>query len=76
MTSMRRTAWIAPALLVVLLAAGLLLARRARVGPAWLGGGSRNLLVVTLDTLRADHVGSYGYAQARTPRFDGLAASL
>jgi arylsulfatase A-like enzyme/Flp pilus assembly protein TadD len=45
------------------------------VGPAWLaGGGPRNLLVVTLDTLRADHVGSYGYAGARTPRLDGLAA--
>ena len=47
----------------------------AGVGPAWLGGsGPRNLLVVTLDTLRADHVGSYGYAAARTPRLDGLAA--
>jgi arylsulfatase A-like enzyme/Flp pilus assembly protein TadD len=42
--------------------------------PAWLGGGPRNLLVVTLDTLRADHVGSYGYAPAETPRLDGLAA--
>jgi arylsulfatase A-like enzyme/Flp pilus assembly protein TadD len=72
---MRRAPWIALALLVVFAAAGLLLARRSGVGPAWLGGGgARNLLVVTLDTLRADHVGSYGYAAARTPRFDSLAA--
>jgi len=75
MAGMRRVPWIALALLVVLAAAGLLLARRSGVAPAWLGGGgARNLLVVTLDTLRADHVGSYGYAGARTPRFDGLAA--
>ena len=71
---MRRTSWIVLALLVVLAAAGLLLARRSGVGSSWLGGGPPNLLVVTLDTLRADHVGSYGYAAARTPRLDGLAA--
>ncbi len=61
--------------LVAALAVAAAVARRAGVGPAWLGGsGPRNLLVVTLDTLRADHVGSYGYAAARTPRLDGRAA--
>jgi arylsulfatase A-like enzyme/Flp pilus assembly protein TadD len=35
----------------------------------------RNLLVVTIDTLRADRVGVYGHAAARTPRLDSLAAS-
>src|SRR5262249_58082542 len=34
----------------------------------------RNLLLVTIDTLRADHVGAYGYARARTPTLDALAA--
>ncbi|MGD9904981.1 MAG: sulfatase-like hydrolase/transferase [Vicinamibacterales bacterium] len=34
----------------------------------------RNLLVVTLDTLRADRIGAYGYAPAQTPVLDGLAA--
>jgi arylsulfatase A-like enzyme/Tfp pilus assembly protein PilF len=34
----------------------------------------RNLLIVTVDTLRADRVGAYGYARARTPAMDGLAA--
>jgi arylsulfatase A-like enzyme/Tfp pilus assembly protein PilF len=33
-----------------------------------------NVLLVTIDTLRADRLGSYGYAQARTPILDGLAA--
>jgi arylsulfatase A-like enzyme/Tfp pilus assembly protein PilF len=32
-----------------------------------------NLLLVTIDTLRADHVGVYGRADARTPVLDGLA---
>ncbi len=40
-------------------------------------GGRRtaglNVLVVTLDTLRADRLGSYGYAPARTPVLDTLA---
>jgi len=30
-------------------------------------------LIVTIDTLRADRVGVYGYAAARTPAMDGLA---
>jgi arylsulfatase A-like enzyme/Flp pilus assembly protein TadD len=32
-----------------------------------------NVLLVTVDTLRADHVGSYGYDRAATPVIDGLA---
>jgi len=32
-----------------------------------------NLLVFTLDTLRADRVGVYGYKEAHTPNIDGLA---
>ena len=31
------------------------------------------MLVITIDTLRADHVGAYGYAAARTPALDRLA---
>ncbi|HET8646119.1 MAG TPA: sulfatase-like hydrolase/transferase, partial [Vicinamibacteria bacterium] len=45
-----------------------------RARPRWMGRRPRNLLVVTIDTLRADRVGSYGYAAARTPRLDALAA--
>ena len=32
-----------------------------------------DLLLITIDTLRADRLGSYGYAQARTPFLDQLA---
>jgi arylsulfatase A-like enzyme/Flp pilus assembly protein TadD len=32
-----------------------------------------NLLLVTIDTLRADHVGAYGYAAGDTPALDRLA---
>jgi choline-sulfatase len=34
---------------------------------------ARHLLLISVDTLRADHVGAYGYAKARTPVLDGLA---
>jgi len=33
-----------------------------------------NVLLVTIDTLRADRVGCYGYAAGRTPTLDALAA--
>ncbi|MCC7293723.1 MAG: sulfatase [Phycisphaerales bacterium] len=32
-----------------------------------------NLLLVSIDTLRADHVGAYGYFRATTPAIDALA---
>lgn len=32
-----------------------------------------NILLVTIDTLRADHVGAYGDSHAATPMLDGLA---
>ncbi len=32
-----------------------------------------NLIVVLVDTLRADHLGHYGYARATSPRLDSLA---
>jgi arylsulfatase A-like enzyme/Tfp pilus assembly protein PilF len=56
----------------VLVAATWLVARRA----GWVGRSSRapkNLLVITLDTIRTDRIGAYGSAKARTPAIDGLA---
>jgi arylsulfatase A-like enzyme/tetratricopeptide (TPR) repeat protein len=41
--------------------------------PASAAPGKSNLLVVTIDTLRADRVGAYGYKGARTPSMDELA---
>lgn len=37
------------------------------------GRAGRNVVLVTIDTLRADHLGAYGYRQGRTPRLDALA---
>jgi arylsulfatase A-like enzyme/Flp pilus assembly protein TadD len=48
------------------------------VAGACRGRGSRrpsNLLLVTIDTVRADHVGAYGDARAETPNLDRLARS-
>jgi arylsulfatase A-like enzyme len=36
--------------------------------------GPPSLILITLDTLRADRLGSYGYAGATTPFFDAVAA--
>jgi arylsulfatase A-like enzyme/cytochrome c-type biogenesis protein CcmH/NrfG len=33
-----------------------------------------NVLLITIDTLRADHIGCYGYKQIKTPNIDSLAA--
>jgi choline-sulfatase len=62
-----RTVPVAAAAVVALLLAGVGLWRGSR-------RAHPNLLLITLDTLRADHVGAYGAAQAKTPRLDGLAA--
>jgi arylsulfatase A-like enzyme/predicted Zn-dependent protease len=58
------------AMLAVLAAGGALFAYRAHRA----ANGPVNLLLITIDTLRADHVGSYGYAAAQTPAIDALAA--
>jgi len=49
----------------------------------WLGGCGRaapadprpNVLLITIDTLRADRLGTYGYPLASSPRIDRLATS-
>src|SRR6266568_3950960 len=38
------------------------------------GNPSPNVVVITIDTLRADHLGCYGDQQIRTPNIDSLAA--
>jgi arylsulfatase A-like enzyme len=35
--------------------------------------GSPNILVIVVDTLRADHLSAYGYARATSPNFDRIA---
>jgi arylsulfatase A-like enzyme len=36
-------------------------------------GTRRNVLLITIDTLRADHLGAYGYARPTSPRIDAFA---
>src|ERR1039457_2842467 len=38
------------------------------------GAASPDVYLITIDTLRADHVGCYGYKQVETPALDALAA--
>jgi len=45
-----------------------------RGGVASAPPGAPNILLVSIDTLRADHVHSYGYPRPTTPRIDRLAA--
>src|SRR4051794_25127559 len=47
----------------------------SRVRRSWARHGVErpNLIVISLDTTRADHLGSYGYGSARTPATDALA---
>src|SRR5712691_151099 len=35
-------------------------------------GNGHNVLLVTIDTLRADHLGAYGYKRPTSPRIDAL----
>ena len=45
----------------------------AAAPPAAAGPGRPNLVLITLDTTRADRIGVYGHAAARTPNLDALA---
>jgi arylsulfatase A-like enzyme/Flp pilus assembly protein TadD len=66
-------------LLVFLAAAGAFVylargrAAAPQAGPAATAPARDNVLLITLDTTRADRLGSYGYAGARTPHLDQLA---
>jgi arylsulfatase A-like enzyme/Tfp pilus assembly protein PilF len=64
MVDMRR--WALAAGAVALLVAGSFWVARVAKAPP-------NVLLVSIDTLRADHLGCYGYAAAETPTIDGLA---
>jgi arylsulfatase A-like enzyme/tetratricopeptide (TPR) repeat protein len=46
-----------------------------RIDRLWADRGvdKPNVILITLDTTRADHIGCYGYAGAKTPRLDALA---
>jgi arylsulfatase A-like enzyme len=41
--------------------------------PPAVAGNRLNVLLITIDTLRADHLGTYGYKRKTSPRIDALA---
>src|SRR5256884_9812188 len=51
-----------------------LLASSFAVGNAAQAATPANVVFITIDTLRPDHLGCYGYKQIRTPNIDALAA--
>lgn len=46
-----------------------------KVPPGCAPGEPPNLLLLSIDTLRADHVSSYGYSRPTTPHMDAFAAA-
>ena len=60
------------ALAVVLVGAGLYFVLKPAAVPI-IRDDKLNIVLITLDTTRADHLGAYGYAQAKTPNLDSIA---
>lgn len=69
-------AFAALAMIVVLVASAILGNRVPVYEPDTVASAADrpSILLVSIDTLRADHVGAYGYKDARTPILDGLAS--
>lgn len=64
-------------MLVLTLCGGLACREQPRPQPsaaprARVPGSGTNLLLITIDTLRADHLGLYGYRRATSPHIDAL----
>ena len=59
------------AIAVIVLVFALLVLRPS--GPLLVGDAPQNVLLITLDTTRADRLGCYGYAKGQTPNLDSLA---
>jgi arylsulfatase A-like enzyme/tetratricopeptide (TPR) repeat protein len=59
--------------LALALGAAIFLVGRGRGAFGARSAAGHNVLLITLDTTRPDHLGCYGYGLARTPRLDGLA---
>jgi len=60
---------ILPVFGLVIVAAGIWLFQRSSFGPE----GIRNVLLISIDTCRADYLGCYGYQDKTTPNIDSVA---
>jgi arylsulfatase A-like enzyme len=58
---------------VLLAAAIAVLAAAGCRKPAPVASAPRHVVLVSIDTLRSDHLGAYGYARPTSPRLDALA---
>lgn len=56
-------------------AIGLYLSLAILLPPALAAAAPRNILLIGIDTLRADHMSTYGYERATTPNIDAFAAT-
>ena len=61
--------WLVAALVLALLPGGC-----GEPGAHSAGGGPRGIVVISIDTLRADHLGAYGYERNTSPFLDRLAS--
>ena len=69
-----RRRWLAAAAALILIAAAVIVfSRRGGPGREIRREEGLNVLLVTLDTTRADHIGCYSDREARTPTIDSLA---
>lgn len=70
----RKSAFLIVAVVLLVLAAAAIVLLGPGRGPLGRSPAApRNVLLITLDTTRADHLGCYGDAQAQTPNIDRLA---
>ncbi len=60
-------------MLALVCAAGVILSTRSGVASLDEAAPHPNLLLITLDTVRADHLGAYGWSTAATPVLDEMA---
>lgn len=71
----RSLAWLGIAAAVAVVGGGIYFAGRGAGKTAVKKDGRLNVLLVTLDTTRADRLGCYGYIGGKTPNLDALAAA-
>jgi arylsulfatase A-like enzyme len=69
---MKQARWLAVAALTA--TCGCRACGSAPPSPPPRGGSGLSILLITIDTLRADHLGVYNYRRATSPRIDDLAA--
>ena len=71
----KRSAWWWVSLLWLLAGPACHLGQTKKAQPLPPPGPQQTLVLLTIDSVRVEHIGAYGYARATTPNFDRLARS-